>query len=88
MMWLILGCLNFDISIAASRLMAELAMLNLNLPARVWLPTLEGNHHIVRIPHTQAVVLNSKEKVILYWMWHVIVLMNSQTSYTCGAQFL
>ena len=48
----------------ASRLIAELAMLNLNLPARVWLPTAENiNHHIVRIPHTQAIVLNSKEKV-------------------------
>jgi len=46
-----------------SRLMAELAMLNLNLPARVWLPTSPFDHHIVRIPHTQSVVLNSKEKV-------------------------
>lgn len=46
-----------------SRLIAELAMLNLNLPARVWLPTANNiNHHIVRIPHTQAIVLNSKEK--------------------------
>ncbi|XP_076457046.1 phosphatidylinositol 4-kinase beta-like isoform X2 [Babylonia areolata] len=46
-----------------SRLIAELAMLNLNLPARVWLPVAENsNHHVVRIPHTQAVVLNSKEK--------------------------
>ena len=43
--------------------MAELAMLNLNLPARVWLPTLQFDHHVVRIPHTQSVVLNSKEKV-------------------------
>ena len=40
-------------------------MLNLNLPARVWLPTADNiNHHIVRVPHTQAVVLNSKEKVL------------------------
>ena len=39
-------------------------MLNLNLPARVWLPFGRNNqHHIVRIPHTQAIVLNSKEKV-------------------------
>ncbi|XP_067666959.1 phosphatidylinositol 4-kinase beta-like [Haliotis asinina] len=45
-----------------SRLIAELAMLNLNLPARVWLPIAAQDHHIVRIPHTQAVVLNSKEK--------------------------
>ncbi|KAL3889101.1 hypothetical protein ACJMK2_001456 [Sinanodonta woodiana] len=45
-----------------SRLIAELAMLNLNLPARVWLPTEDASHHVVRIPHTQSVVLNSKEK--------------------------
>ncbi|XP_064651750.1 phosphatidylinositol 4-kinase beta-like [Lineus longissimus] len=47
-----------------ARLIAELSMLNLNLPARVWLPV-HGNKagcHVVRIPHTQAVVLNSKEK--------------------------
>ena len=67
---------NSDISeipfvlLSASRLMAELAMLNLNLPARVWLPTLECNHHIVRIPHTQAVVLNSKEKVTFLIFCH------------------
>jgi phosphatidylinositol 4-kinase len=46
-----------------ARLIADLSMLNLNLPARVWLPTYNNiNHHIVRIPHTSAVVLNSKEK--------------------------
>lgn len=45
-----------------ARLMAELAMMNLNLPARVWMPTAQFTHHVVRIPHTQAVVLNSKEK--------------------------
>ena len=41
-------------------------MLNLNLPARVWLPIHDNlNHHVVRIPHTSAVVLNSKEKVVI-----------------------
>ncbi|KAL8558756.1 Phosphatidylinositol 4-kinase beta [Nucella lapillus] len=56
-----------------SRLIAELAMLNLNLPARVWLPVAEtSSHHVVRIPHTQAVVLNSKEKAP--YMMYVEVL--------------
>ena len=42
-------------------------MLNLNLPARVWLPIHDNlNHHVVRIPHTSAVVLNSKEKVAFH----------------------
>ena len=50
--------------VSAARLMAELCIMNLNLPARVWLPLDDSvNHHVVRIPHTQAVVLNSKEKV-------------------------
>ena len=51
-------------------------MLNLNLPARVWLPTAEkANHHIVRVPHTQAVVLNSKEKVS---HWQFFSLLHSE----------
>ena len=55
---------NFPLCFSAARLIAELSMLNLNLPARVWLPIHDNiNHHIVRIPHTSAVVLNSKEKV-------------------------
>ncbi|XP_034230043.1 phosphatidylinositol 4-kinase beta [Thrips palmi] len=52
-----------------ARLMAEINMLNLNLPARVWLP-IHANipHHIVRIPPQAAAVLNSKDKApyILY----------------------
>lgn len=45
------------------RLISELSLLNHKLPARVWLPTAEHQHHVCRIPHTQAVVLNSKDKV-------------------------
>ncbi|CAK6981371.1 phosphatidylinositol 4-kinase beta-like [Scomber scombrus] len=44
------------------RLISELSLLNHKLPARVWLPTAEKQHHVCRIPHTQAVVLNSKDK--------------------------
>ena len=48
-----------------SRLLAELSILNLNLPARVYLPlsAIDSPHHIVRIPPQAAVVLNSKDKV-------------------------
>lgn len=47
-----------------TRLVAELTTLNLNLPARVWLPLNSTNpHHIVRIPPQVAAVLNSKDKV-------------------------
>lgn len=47
-----------------SRLLAELSVLNLNLPARVYLPlcATEMHHHVVRIPPQAAVVLNSKDK--------------------------
>ena len=45
-----------------TRLIAELALLNLNLPARVWLPLYPFKHHVVRIPHTAGCVLNSKDK--------------------------
>ena len=49
---------------AAARLIAELATVNFSLPSRVGLPIHDTNKHfVVRIPHTQAVVLNSKEKV-------------------------
>lgn len=47
----------------AQRLMSELAIVNMNLPARVWLPLYEFPHHVVRIPYRSAAVLNSKEKV-------------------------
>ncbi|XP_040899489.1 phosphatidylinositol 4-kinase beta isoform X3 [Toxotes jaculatrix] len=45
------------------RLISELSLLNHKLPARVWLPTAAFDHHVVRVPHTQAVVLNSKDKL-------------------------
>lgn len=46
-----------------TRLVAELTTLNLNLPARVWLPLDSTTpHHIVRIPPQVAAVLNSKDK--------------------------
>lgn len=49
------------------RLISELSLLNHKLPARVWLPTAGFDHHVVRVPHTQAVVLNSKDKVSRLW---------------------
>lgn len=48
--------------VKTQRLMAELSLLNLNLPARVWLPIYSFQHMIVRIPPGAAVLLNSKDK--------------------------
>lgn len=46
-----------------TRLLAELSTLNLNLPARVWLPIHSSVPHlIVRIPPQVSAVLNSKDK--------------------------
>ncbi|XP_030820957.1 phosphatidylinositol 4-kinase beta [Camarhynchus parvulus] len=44
------------------RLISELSLLNHKLPERAWLPTAAFEHHVVRVPHSQAVVLNSKDK--------------------------
>ncbi|KAK0181992.1 hypothetical protein PV327_000167 [Microctonus hyperodae] len=45
------------------QLVAELNTLNLNLPARVWLPLHSTiPHHIVRVSPQYAAVLNSKDK--------------------------
>ncbi|KAG7307923.1 hypothetical protein JYU34_006539, partial [Plutella xylostella] len=44
------------------KLRAELATLDLNLPARVWLPLHHRQHHVLRIPPHAAAVLNSKDK--------------------------
>ncbi|XP_028394734.1 phosphatidylinositol 4-kinase beta-like [Dendronephthya gigantea] len=56
------GLATKDLKVSA--LYAELSLLNLNLPARVFLPIfpIPFKHHVVRIPHTVAAVLNSKDK--------------------------
>lgn len=46
------------------KLIAELNLVNLNLPARVWLPVYAHKPHVIlRIPPQDATVLNSKDKV-------------------------
>ncbi|CAG9794948.1 unnamed protein product [Diatraea saccharalis] len=44
------------------KLRAELMTLDLNLPARVWLPLHHRQHYVLRIPPYAAAVLNSKDK--------------------------
>ena len=48
--------------VKSQRLIAELLQLNINLPARVWLPIYDVPHMIVRVPPQAAVLLNSKDK--------------------------
>jgi hypothetical protein len=52
-----------------AQLYADLTLINLNLPARVYLPVLlsqdSPQHHVVRIPPQESVILNSKDRVCL-----------------------
>ncbi|XP_026228863.1 phosphatidylinositol 4-kinase beta isoform X3 [Anabas testudineus] len=63
-----------------SRLISELSLLNHKLPSRVWLPTAAFDHHVVRVPHTQAVVLNSKDKAPYLIYVEVLECDNFETS--------
>ncbi|KAJ3598204.1 hypothetical protein NHX12_001715 [Muraenolepis orangiensis] len=62
------------------RLISELSLLNHKLPARVWLPTAPFDHHVVRVPHSQAVVLNSKDKAPYLIYAEVLECENYETS--------
>ncbi|XP_056299910.1 phosphatidylinositol 4-kinase beta isoform X3 [Pseudoliparis swirei] len=62
------------------RLVSELSLLSHKLPARVWLPTAPRPHHVVRVPHTQAVVLNSKDKAPYLIYVEVLECDNFETS--------
>ena len=57
-------------------------MLNLNLPARVWLPLYAGStpHYIVRIPPQAASVLNSKDKAPYIIYCEVVAVTSLATS--------
>ena len=68
-------------NIADERLLGELSTVNLNLPARVWIPIQNTPaHHVVRIPTTQAVVLNSKEKAPFIIYIEVLLCENAHTA--------
>jgi len=64
------------------RLLAELSMLNLNLPARVWLPlqSAEVPHLVVRVPPQAASVLNSKDKAPYIIYVEVVTTADLSTS--------
>ncbi len=66
------------------RLLAELSMLNLNLPARVWLPIhlSESQHLVVRIPAQAASVLNSKDKAP-YIIYVEVRLLSHASMHSC-----
>ncbi|TRY75537.1 hypothetical protein TCAL_07124 [Tigriopus californicus] len=66
------------------RLSAELTLLNLNLPARVWIPvhSQDLQHFVVRIPPQAASVLNSKDKAPYIIYVEVVETCDMDTSPT------
>ncbi len=47
----------------AQNLIGEMKRMNMNLPARVWIPFYKFPHHVVRIAYTESTVLNSRDRV-------------------------
>ncbi|CAF2129037.1 unnamed protein product [Rotaria magnacalcarata] len=43
-------------------LISEMKRMNMNLPARVWIPFYRFSHHVVRIAYTESTVLNSRDR--------------------------
>lgn len=64
------------------RLLAELSILNINLPARVWLPIQSFPHLVLRIPPGAAVLLNSKDKAPYLVYVEVLELTQGQDVYS------
>jgi phosphatidylinositol 4-kinase B len=66
----------------AIRLRAELDQINLNLPARVWLPIHSSTvpHHVLHISTTFSAVLNSKDKAPFILYVEVLEVDNIETS--------
>ena len=46
----------------AQHLISEMKRMNMNLPARIWIPFYPFQHHIVRIAYTESTVLNSRDR--------------------------
>ncbi|KHN74836.1 Phosphatidylinositol 4-kinase beta [Toxocara canis] len=65
------------------RLVNELIMINLNLPARVWLPLYADTikHVVLRIPHSAGCVLNSKDKAPYCLYVEVLEVDDMRTSF-------
>ena len=71
----------------ANQLYAELSQLNLNLPARVCLPLYPPTHQVLRIPPSEAVVLNSKCKAPYLILVEVALVENTFLSPCVSKQF-
>jgi hypothetical protein len=50
----------------AQNLIGEMKRMNMNLPARVWIPFYKFPHHVVRIAYTESTVLNSRDRVCTF----------------------
>lgn len=43
-------------------LIGEMKRMNMNLPARIWIPFYQFPHHVVRIAYNESTVLNSRDR--------------------------
>lgn len=66
----------------SKRLICELYLLDLKLPARVWLPLYSdlSTHLVVRIPYAEGCVLNSKDRAPYCIYCEVIEVDNVETA--------
>jgi len=49
--------------VLAQNLITEIKRMNMNLPARVWIPFESHPHHVIRIAYNESAVLNSRDRV-------------------------
>lgn len=68
-----------DKELRNNKLHADLIAVDLNLPARVWMPLYEKPHYVLRIPPHAATVLNSKDKAP-YIMYVEVLETSAQES--------
>ncbi len=61
--------------ILAQNLIGEMKRMNMNLPARVWIPFYKFPHHVVRIAYTESTVLNSRDRVNIFNYFLLFLLL-------------
>lgn len=62
--------------VIAQNLIAEMKRMNMNLPARVWIPFHTEAHHVVRIAYTESTVLNSRDRVCSLNLFSILICLS------------
>ena len=64
----------------AQNLIGEMKRMNMNLPARVWIPFYRFPHHVVRIAYTESTVLNSRDRVRSFIFFCFLLIIDDFSS--------